>query len=57
MSVEVKAPNTNKDDLIMRSVHGDEVRMPFTFFQRLRKYHASWANKSQLDKPSNATED
>lgn len=53
MSVETKSPAASKDDLIMRSVHGDEVRMPFSFFQRLRQFHTSWLNRTEAQK--NAT--
>jgi len=53
MSVEAKAPTATKEDLIMRSVHGDEVRMPFSFFQRLRRFHTSWLNKNEQQKAEN----
>ena len=39
MKLEATTEVIPKDEVIMRSVHGDEVRMPYSFFERLRQFH------------------
>ena len=41
MRLETSSESNAEKDVIMRSVHGDEVRMPYAFFERLRKFHNS----------------
>lgn len=37
-SKKAKSKST-ESDIVMRSVHGDVVSLPYSFFQRLRSFH------------------